>query len=117
MINLSGLSPIIETVQKSEPEDEGLLKNVRNNSIGLMNTPPDTSNIGLRHTHRGIEPYDISKADPEMGVFDSAMAGLHANSGFEARNLPRRVIKVSKSANTKYEHTSEREFKDLTRLW
>ena len=113
MINLSGL-PTTARVQKSD--DDELLKNVRNNSIGLMNTPKDISNMGLRHTHRGIEPYDISKADTDIGVFDSAMGGFHSRSGFEARNQPEKPSKISKSAEVADIGTGYRKYIDLTRL-
>jgi len=115
VINLSGLPTATAHVQKSE--DDELLKNVRNNSIGLMSAPPDTSNMGLRHTHRGVEPYDISKADPNIGVFDSAMAGLHSNSGYEARNHPVKSLHVRKSADTTVKKDEGKEYIDLTRLW
>ena len=113
MINLSGL-PTKQHIQKSE--DGELIRNVRSNSIGLMNAPPDTSNMGLRHTHRGIEPYDISKAEP-VGVFDTAMSGMSANSGFEARNIEANYSKVKKSANLENEKRDSTEYIDLERLW
>jgi len=114
MINLSGL-PGKKPIQKSE-EDE-LLKNVGNNSIGLMSAPPDIDNMGLRHTHQGIEPYNISKADPSFGVFDTAMAGMNANSGYEARNHPVKSLHVRKSADSTVKKDEGKEYIDLTRLW
>ena len=114
MINLSGL-PSMENIQKSEDSEH--IMNVRSNSIGLMRTPPEISNVKLRSTYRGLEPYDISKADPNVGVFDSAMAGLHANSGYESRNQPGVIMKIAKSVDIKNEQASNNENIDLTRLW
>lgn len=113
MISLSGL-PAAQDIQKSE--DEELIKHVRNNSIGLMSPPPDISNIGLRHTHRGIESYDIRKEDA-IGVFDSAMYGLHANSGYAARNIETQYSKIRKSASIGNGNLDGTDYIDLERLW